>query len=281
MVAGANNGEEATKNDGIAPTTKKKESGKRRVTMERKFAARTVAGLIAALAEDSSDLRVEVLSSTQSPMWRKAIDEVHISFSRLNFAPLKMRGPPIVMEDERKPTSLQRLSTSLKGWEKNLELLQKKDLAKNLEMELDNESSETHDSTKITTIPSSNSHTPTTPPTADDMFDQMDVDNSGSLDQEELFDALNLAMGEHDDTSALLNMVEDKEETQNKNNAPISTPTPSRRPRRPLWSRSRTDAMLERLAARLVKLYDTNGDGVVDRNEYRLMVADMAALRRP
>jgi len=37
---------------------------------------------------------------------------------------------------------------------------------------------------------------------------------------------------------------------------------------------------LQSLAEQLVKLYDTNGDGVVDREEYQLMVEDMAKLRR-
>jgi hypothetical protein len=44
---------------------------------------------------------------------------------------------------------------------------------------------------------------------------------------------------------------------------------------------SSTDSkLLTTLASDLVELYDTNGDGVVDFEEYQLMVEDMAALRR-
>ena len=38
--------------------------------------------------------------------------------------------------------------------------------------------------------------------------------------------------------------------------------------------------LLEDLASELVELYDTNGDGVVDREEYDNLVADMASLRQ-
>jgi hypothetical protein len=40
------------------------------------------------------------------------------------------------------------------------------------------------------------------------------------------------------------------------------------------------DKLLTALASELVELYDTNGDGVVDFEEYELMVNDMAALRK-
>merc|ERR1712238_652392 len=35
-----------------------------------------------------------------------------------------------------------------------------------------------------------------------------------------------------------------------------------------------------KLASRLVRIYDVNGDGVVDRDEYKNMVQDMTTLRR-
>ena len=39
-------------------------------------------------------------------------------------------------------------------------------------------------------------------------------------------------------------------------------------------------AMIRKLASDLVKLYDFNGDGVVDREEYQSMIEDMAALQQ-
>merc|ERR1712038_2042123 len=78
--------------------------------------------------------------------------------------------------------------------------------------------------------------------TPDDIFDRIDVDKSGALDEEELTHALTIASG----VPAL---------------------------------KEKSMAALGRLAQRLVRLYDTNGDGVVDRDEYKKLVADMTAVR--
>ena len=74
---------------------------------------------------------------------------------------------------------------------------------------------------------------------ADEAFDIIDVDNSGTLDRGEIASALSLV-------SAL--------ETDEKS--------------------------LDGLAAELVDLYDFNGDGVVDREEYQRMVDDMARVQQ-
>lgn len=74
--------------------------------------------------------------------------------------------------------------------------------------------------------------------TMDEAFERMDADNSGTLDQEEIAHALNMAASSQSDQQLLV-----------------------------------------RLASQLVSLYDVNGDGVVDREEYQFMVEDMAALR--
>ena len=42
---------------------------------------------------------------------------------------------------------------------------------------------------------------------------------------------------------------------------------------------SKEKEVVSSLASRLISLYDANGDGVVDREEYRTMVNDMSALR--
>ena len=83
----------------------------------------------------------------------------------------------------------------------------------------------------------------------DEAFQRIDVDNSGSLDQGELATALGMAMGGGEENSITNRRVIPK-------------------------------AVLASLAARLVALYDTNGDKQLDREEYRSMVEDMAALRK-
>ncbi|KAL3913897.1 MAG: hypothetical protein SGARI_000416, partial [Bacillariaceae sp.] len=74
--------------------------------------------------------------------------------------------------------------------------------------------------------------------TADEGFSQIDEDNSGTLDRDELAQAL-------------------------RSISPLETDRNS----------------IEELASNLLLLYDANGDGVVDRDEYQLMVEDMARLR--
>ena len=80
-------------------------------------------------------------------------------------------------------------------------------------------------------------------------FQTIDVDNSGSLDQGELATALGMAMGGGNEISITSRGVIPK-------------------------------TILKSLAARLVALYDTNGDKELDREEYKIMVEDMAALRK-
>jgi hypothetical protein len=74
---------------------------------------------------------------------------------------------------------------------------------------------------------------------ADEAFDIIDADNSGTLDRGEIASAL-----------ALVSALETDEKS------------------------------LDELAAELVELYDLNGDGVVDREEYQRMVDDMARVQQ-
>ena len=84
--------------------------------------------------------------------------------------------------------------------------------------------------------------------TASEAFDRIDADNSGGLDSEELASALKMAavMG-NNKAGGYLDM--------------------------------RSKETISEIASRLVRLYDVNGDGVVDRAEYGVMVKDMAVLR--
>ncbi len=83
------------------------------------------------------------------------------------------------------------------------------------------------------------------PTTASEAFDTIDVDKSGALDENELAQALKMA--------ALIG-----------GNKFVM----------------RSKETLSELASRLVRLYDADGDGVVDRDEYKALVQDMASLRQ-
>ena len=161
-----------------------------------RYAARTIAGLVSALAEEVNDLDVEVVTQPDTPFWDKHVDEVRISFSRLGFSPIKMRGLHHAIEEysDKYPDCVD------SDFSKKLQ-----DLS-----------------------------------CADEAFKQIDVDNSGFLDRDEIGEALILASGATDEGD-------------------------DRR-------------IIEELASDLLELYDVNGDGVISRGEYQLMVEDMAAL---
>jgi hypothetical protein len=57
-----------------------------------RYAARTITGLINALAEEADDLEVQVEARRDTPLWGKHVDAVRIQFSRLGFKPLRMGG---------------------------------------------------------------------------------------------------------------------------------------------------------------------------------------------
>lgn len=61
-------------------------------TTSKRYAARTITGLINALAEEVDDLEVEVDARRDTPLWGKHVDAVRIKFSRLGFKPLRMGG---------------------------------------------------------------------------------------------------------------------------------------------------------------------------------------------
>ena len=61
--------------------TAQSESERRRTTSM----ARTIAGLVVALAEEAEDLEVEVDARRDTPMWGKHVDSIKINFSKLGF----------------------------------------------------------------------------------------------------------------------------------------------------------------------------------------------------
>jgi len=186
---------------GVASKDKKKKQAK-----DRKFGARTIAGLIMALAEEVEDLEVHVDADESTPTRNKLIRSININFSRLGFKQLRMGG----------------LDDAFTELESSMAPSEKFALASGFLKKVGGGR----------------------PTTADEAFDRIDVDGSGTLDEEELGRALQMA--------AIIG--------GNKFGA-------------------RSKETLTELASRLVRLYDTNGDGVVDREEYQAMVQDMAMLR--
>lgn len=170
-------------------------------TNSPRYAARTITGLINALAEEVDDLDVEVDARSDSPMWGKQVDAIRIKFSRLGFKPLRMGGLHQAFQ-----TYKGRFPDTQAG-------------AFTIDRQL------------------------TTLDCPDEVFDRMDLDNSGALDSDEIAEALTQAAAPSNE--------------QERSNLEF----------------------LKKLASELVALYDFNGDGVVDRTEYQSMVEDMAALR--
>ena len=169
----------------------------------RQIGARTIYGLLSALAEEVEGLDVEVDADPNTPFWRKHVMTLSIFFTRLGFRQMRFGGLDEVFSE---------LEESLTPSEKFA-------LARNF-------------------------FRVGKPTSADEAFDRIDVDGSGALDEEELAQALKMA--------AVLGG----------NKFGI-----------------RSKKTISELASRLVRLYDTDGDGVVDREEYQVMVKDMAALR--
>lgn len=211
----------------------------RKVNSSRKFAARTITGFINALAEDVDGLDVQVKSNPKTPFWKKQVDDITIQFSRLGFKPLRISGG--VLEPGQKTHHFQ--ARSLLGIYDTLAA--SVDTSTGFASNLLNSTMQTINSAADRTLRSIYDDSRYQSPTADEAFDRIDVDNSGSLDRDELVQALNLA--------ATANFEDLNEDNQH---------------------------ILENLANDLVELYDINGDGVVDRKEYKSMVADMAELRQ-
>ena len=184
----------------------------------RRYAARTITGLINALAEEATGLEVEVDARNDTPLWKKQIDAVEINFSRLGVQALRMGG----------------LDEALMDMNEELTTTEKESMADSIESEAKKAYNE------IDLMEGS----PPSRSSSDEIFDRIDVDNSGALDKEELTHALTIASG-------------------------ISNPGGYKNP----------SPALSKLVSRLINIYDTNGDGVVDREEYRKLVEDMSEVR--
>jgi Ca2+-binding protein (EF-Hand superfamily) len=184
----------------------------------KRYAARTIAGLISALAEEATGLEVEVDARNDTPFWGKHIETVKINFSRLGVKALRMGGLDEALFDVGENLSPYDKETIAVSLEEEAKIVHTKDT--------------TTENNQISTV--------------DEIFDRIDVDNSGALDEEELARALSIASG----------LSSNQLDIGHKSTAAISI-----------------------LASRLISIYDTNGDGVVDREEYKKLVEDMTSVR--
>ncbi len=171
---------------------------------KKEFYSRTLSGLVMALAEEVEGLEVDVDVDENTPFWNKTFNSINVKFSRLGFRQMRLGG----------------LDDALTELEENLKPSEKFSFARGL------------------------FNAGGKPTTADEAFDQIDIDNSGSLDEEELAQALKMAAILGGNTFG-----------------------------------ARSKQVVEDMASKLIRLYDSNGDGVVDREEYRVLVQDMSALR--
>jgi len=107
----------------------------------------------------------------------------------------------------------------------------------------------------------------------DATFDSIDTDNSGALDEEELTRALRIASG-----VPMPQLNTNTNTTTNSTTMNTTTATSQTESSTPSKDKNSMD-VLSRLASRLLLLYDYNGDGVVDREEYKDLITDMAKIR--
>lgn len=209
---------------------------KKKQKKPRRFGARTIAGLISALAEEASGLEVEIDARADTPIWSKSIDSLKINFSRLGCKPLRMGGLDGILEDDQQKLSFQKSTGKLAN-----RIVQ-------------------YGRRKVRSL--------------EEAFNELDKDNSGALDEDELAEALSSMAQTTDNPKVVMDITSFNSYPTDLTNVNYNNISSN------FSNNSLNKASLKKLARRLVNLYDTNGDGVVDREEYKNMVDDMEAIRK-
>ena len=227
--------------------------------------ARTLTGLLSALAEESEGLSVRMHAREDTPIWRKEIDNLSIEFTRLGFKPLSMGGPdqqlapstPSVANAKKGEGATKERKTPFTAFKKATQHPKAKPpRARIASTFIGANDVDDSDSCPVEVIDESMLGVSC----ADTAFDAIDVDKSGALDKDEIADALAMAATSGTSSSSKQSSISDS----------LAGTVANDEDRK----------VINQLAKQLVDLYDTNEDGVIDRMEYQSMVEDMAALRQ-
>jgi hypothetical protein len=145
-----------------------------RPSQERSYVERSLMGLINGLAEEVEDLDIEVNTKSKTPFWRKEVEEIRINFSRLGFRPLQLGGTNSVVE----------LDIDFEDIDND------GDITNGLDAIVSNSSLSEEQGGGANGVPD-------LPflECADEGFDRIDEDGSGTLDKDELAQALNSISG--------------------------------------------------------------------------------------
>mmetsp|Transcript_102585 Transcript_102585/g.208907 ORF Transcript_102585/g.208907 Transcript_102585/m.208907 type:complete len:953 (+) Transcript_102585:13-2871(+) len=149
-----------------------------RPSEERSYVERFLMGLLNGLAEEVEDLDIEVDTVAKTPLWRKEVDEIRINFSRLGFRPIQIGGTNPIVEvfDTENDSGLSFTTNAGAG----------------------GDASATNSSAvEQRQVGGANSTVAELSfvECADEGFDRIDEDGSGTLDSEELAQALNSISG--------------------------------------------------------------------------------------
>ena len=153
--------------------------------------ARTLSGLISAVAEEVDGLSVQLHAQEGTPFWRKQIDSVTIEFTRLGFKPLHMGGPDQMLQHSKADKELEK--ERAQKIKQQQEQLRKEIEERKVSLKDADEDDEKEDECPVEYATDENGNTIATMSCADTAFQQIDVDNSGALDKDEIADALVLA----------------------------------------------------------------------------------------
>lgn len=145
-------------------------------SQERSYVERSLMGLINGLAEEVEDLDIDIKTTSKTPFWRKEVDEIRINFSRLGFRPLQLGGTNTIVEIVDADSD----ESSTNGTSNGLDALV------------------TNTTNELSFIDC-----------PDEGFDRIDEDGSGTLDKDELAQALNSISGLETDKESIQELASD------------------------------------------------------------------------
>mmetsp|Transcript_25061 Transcript_25061/g.59141 ORF Transcript_25061/g.59141 Transcript_25061/m.59141 type:complete len:991 (+) Transcript_25061:84-3056(+) len=143
---------------------------------EKSYVERSLMGLLNGLAEEVEDLDIELNTISKTPFWRKEVEEIRINFSRLGFRPIQIGGTNSVVEIETDNVDVVTSSST----NTDEEIVMAPNIA---------------DSNRDEQEEGNKDSLPSIIDCADEGFDRIDEDGSGTVDKDELAQALNSIAG--------------------------------------------------------------------------------------